>query len=231
MYNPRQARGVDGKFLATGASKLSRAARSKANKSAHRKRKPKRNNIRIDRAASRRQRGLGISGLKQNFIPYARISKRSTTVGANTGSFIPGTNKRVVFGQYARIETVQRKTGIDAKLASIGKKLAPKGSKRNAIAKHIAARTNITNPALRYSTPGTKSREGVQVRLGTSRKAGPTIIVRRGTHKRTIQQSKSGIAQYNKRMNTLAGRKSQPKPRPTRRRQAAAKRNKKRRNT
>ena len=230
-YNPHQLRGPDGRWIATGARRTTRAARSKANKRAFAGSKARRNRapIKIDRSASRRQRGVGVSGLKKNFIPYARVSKKSTTIGANTGTFIPGTNKRVVFGNYARIETVNRKSKVDVMASKALKKIAPEGTKRAAIGEHIRKNAKFSNPAIRYATPGTSSREGVQVRLGTSRKAGPTLIVRRGVHKRTRAESKSGIAQYDKRMKTLQGKKVS-KPRPTRRRQAAARKNRKRRN-
>ena len=229
-YNPRQLRGPDGRWISTGARRVSRSARSKANTRAYAGRRKKRSApIRINRAASRQERGVGISGIKKNFIPYARVSKKSATIGANTGTFIPGTNKRVVFGNYARIETVNRKTKVDAMTSKVIKKIAPEGTRRATIGKHIRKNAKFSNPAIRYATPGTSSREGVQVRLGTSRKAGPTVIVRRGTHKRTRAESKSGIAQYDKRMKTLQGTKVS-KPRPTRRKQAAARKNRKRRN-
>ena len=224
-FNPNQPRGADGKFIATGASKLRRAARSRNNKRAYRRKRSA--PIRINKAASRQARGVGITGLKKNLIPYARVSKKSATVGANTGTFIPGTNKRVVFGQYARIETVNKTTKIDRGLKKLGAKIAPEGTRRALVGKHIRKNVKLDNPAIRYSTPGTRSREGIQARLGTSRKAGPTLIVRRGQHKRLQSQSKSGIKAYNKAVNKA---KKQSKPRPTRRRQAAA-RSRKKRNT
>ena len=229
-YNPHQLRGPDGRWISTGARKVSRRAKSKANKKAYAGRRAKRNRkpIRIDRAASRQDRGVGIGGLRKNFIPYARISRRSATIGANTGTFIPGTDKRIVFGNYARIENVRRTKGESA-LSKFAQRIAPKGTKRAAVAEHIRKNAKVSNPAIRYSTPGTGSREGVQARLGTSRKAGPTLIVRRGSHKRTRGQSKAGIAQYDQRMRSISGKKVS-KPRPTRRRQAAARKNRKRRN-
>lgn len=231
MYNPAQKRGPDGRWISTGARKVSRAKRSAANKAAYAGRHAKKRTapIKMNVAASRQERGVGISGLKKNFIPHARISKKSITVGANTGTFIPGTNKRIVVGHYARLESTNKKGRIDKAGSSVYRKLVPEGSKRDVIGKHIRKNAKFSNPAIRYSTPGTSSREGIQFRLGTSRKAGPTLIVRRGEHKRTRAESKSGIKQYDKRMKTLAGQKAS-KPRPTRRRQAAAKKNRKRRN-
>ena len=224
-YSPSQLRGPDGRWISTGAKKVRRSTRSKANKAAYRKKK-RSAPIRVDRAASRQARGVGLGGLKKNFIPYARVSKKSATIGANSGTFIPGTNKRVVFGNYARIETVNKSTAIDRAAKSAYGKIAPKGTRRALVGEHIRKNAKLDNPAIRYSTPGTASREGIQARLGTSRKAGPTIIVRRGTHKRTVSQSKSGIKRYTK---ATAGKKVS-KPRPTRRRQAAARKNRRKSN-
>ena len=224
-----QPRGPDGKWISTGASRARRAARSKSNKRKYKSRYKKPMPKRIDRAAARRQRGVGVSGLKQNTIPYLRVSKKSATAGFNSGTFIPGTNKRIVIGNYARIETVNKASKVDALASKIGRKIAPKGTRRALIGQHIKKNAKLDNPAIRYATPGTSSREGIQARLGTSRKAGPTLIVRRGTHKRTQAQSKAGIKTYNKRMSTIQGKKVS-KPRPTRRRQAAARKNRKRRN-
>ena len=230
-FNPNQLRGPDGRWISTGAGRVTRRARSKANKKAYAGRRAKKRSspIRIDRVSSRQDRGVGISGLKKNFIPYARVSRRSTTIGANTGAFIPGTNKRIVVGNYARIENVKKGSKVDSSISQWARRIAPKGSKRAAVAEHIRKNAKFSNPAIRYSTPGTSSRHGTEVRLGTSRKAGPTLIVRRGSHKRTRNQSKAGIAQYDKRMSAISGKKVS-KPRPTRRRQAAARRNRKRRN-
>jgi len=229
-FNPRQPRGPDGKWISTGVSKARRAARSKANKKGHAaRRRPKRIKI-LSSAASRQERGAGISGLKKNFIPYLRVSKKSGTVGFNTGSFLPGTNKRLVFGNYARLESVRKRGVVDSLLSKAYRKIAPEGSRRDLIGTHIRKNVKVDNPALRYATPGTGSREGIQARLGTSRKAGPTLIVRRGTHKRTKAESKAGIKKYNKDMAKIQGKRVS-KPRPTRRRQAAARKGRKKKNT
>lgn len=230
-YNPGQLRGPDGKWISTGARRVSRKARSKANRKAYAGRRAtgRRKPFKIDKAAARQERGVGLSGLKKNTIPYARVSKKSATIGVNTGAFIPGTNKRIVLGNYARFETVNKKTAVDRAIGRVGSKLIPKGTKRDLIGQHIRKNVKLDNPAVRYSTPGSASRNGTEFRLGTSRKAGPTLIARRGQHKRTKAESKSGIKAYNKRMNTLAGKRV-AKPRPTRRRQAAARKNRRKRN-
>ena len=226
-FSASQPRGPDGRWIPTGAARVRRATRSKANKRAYNAKRRRTSPITVNRASSRQERGVGLTGLKKNFIPYARISKKSTTIGANTGTFIPGTNKRVVFGNYARIETVDKSTKLDRVASRVSSKLIPKGSRRALVGEHIKKHVKLDNPAIRYSTPGTASREGIQARLGTSRKAGPTITVRRGSHKRTRAQSKAGIKAYNKAVNK--GKKVNT--RPTRRRQAAARKNRKKRNT
>ncbi len=220
MYNPRQLRGPDGRWISTGVKKSTRAARSAANKKAFagKKASPKKRVVSIQTASSRQGRGVGLTGLKQNTIPHLRISKRSTTVGVNSGTFIPGTNKRIVIGNYARIEHVG-KTKYDQRKESLLAKAMPKGSKRDLLGKHVKKHVKLDNPAIRYSTPGTSSRHGVQARLGTSRHAGPTLIVRRGKHKTSQPSSKSGVKNYNKRMDQIAGRKVS-KPRPERRKSA-----------
>lgn len=223
MYNPGQLRGPDGRWISTGARKVSRAKRSAANKAAYAGRHAKRRSapIRIDKAASRQARGVGLTGLKQNLIPHARISKRGITVGVNTGSFIPGTNKRVVVGQYVRFESVNKETKLDKAAKAVLSRIAPKGSRRDILGQHVRKNAKFSNPAIRYQSPGSSSRNGIEARLGTSRKSGPTVVIRRGEHKRTRAQSKAGIAKYNKAVNK--GQKAS-KPRPTRRRQAARKR-------
>lgn len=227
-YNPAQRRGPDGRWIRTGASgrRISRAARSRTNKKAHAARRTVSTKIlTIDKTASRRNRGVGVKGLEKNLIPYARISKRSATVGANTGTFIPFTNKRINFGGFFKVEDARKKTAVDRIAQSAWNSVAPKGSTVDLVGRHIAKHVKVDNPAIRYSAPGTNSRHGVQVRLGTSRKSGPTLTIRRGTHKRTQSESKSGIKRYDKQMSKIQGKRvKESKPRPTRRRQAARKR-------
>ena len=85
-YNPRQLRGPDGRWISTGARRVSRSARSKANKRAYAGRRKKRSApIRINRSASRRQRGVGVSGLKKNFIPYLSDRRRYMSIRSTEG--------------------------------------------------------------------------------------------------------------------------------------------------
>lgn len=160
----------------------------------------------------RRARGVGVSGLKKNTIPYVRANKRSQTVGVNAGTIIPGTSKRVVIGGYARIESTTRETAVDRALASKIASVAPKGSRRAKVVS-FGKNLDIKNPAIRASAGG------AQVRLGTSRGAGPTVIVRRGKHRIAQSKSKAGVQKFDSRMSSIAGKRTKP-PRPQRRRAA-----------
>jgi hypothetical protein len=168
-------------------------------------------------------RGTGIKGLRKNTIPYARVNKRSSTVGVNAGTIIPGTKKRIVVGGYGKIESINKHTAVDSAIAGRKAKLFPTGTRR----RKAASRTHgflkhhgvLKNPATRLNVSGS------QVRLGTSRVAGPTVIVRRGGHKTAQPISKKGVQKYNSRMSVIAGKKAK-KPRPQRRR-AAKKRKRK----
>ena len=166
---------------------------------------------------ARKGRGVGYSGLKRNAIPYARVNKRGSTVGANTGTIIPGTNKRIVIGGYARVETTSAQTSIDRVIGGRKAKFLGVGTKRAKAVKHGTAFLKkhgvIRNPALRMGVAGS------QVRLGTSRKGGATVIVRRGSHRTSTAASRKGVQRYDRRMSTIAGRKAK-KPRPQRRKAA-----------
>src|SRR6516162_3102853 len=72
----------------------------------------------------------GLGGLRANFIPYARINKRSATVGYNAGTRIPGSSKRVVTGQYVRIESISKKTKLDRVVDKTVGHVFPKGTRR-----------------------------------------------------------------------------------------------------
>ena len=163
------------------------------------------------RAPKRANRGEGVSGLKKNFIPYVRVNKRSQTGGFNVGTILPGTNKRIVIGGYTRFENTNKKNFIDTALGNVGAKVAPKGSKQRSIVDYFKKNVSVTNPAVR-ATFG-----NAQVRLGTSRSAGPTIIVRRGRHKVSQNGSRKAIKRYDTQARKLNARRTS-KPRPQRRR-------------
>lgn len=163
-----------------------------------------------------RTRGAGISGLKKNTIPYVRVNKRSQTIGVNAGTIIPKTNKRIVVGGYARLESTTRETSTDRLVNSRIAKVAPKGTKRDRAIKSIKKTVDFKNPAIRTSAGG------AQIRLGTSRGAGPTVIVRRGRHKTPQNRSKAGVQKFDKRISTIAGTRAKP-PRPQRRKAARRK--------
>lgn len=163
------------------------------------------------RAPKPANRGIGIKGLKQNFVPYARANKRSQTGGFNVGTIIPGTGKRIVIGGYTRLENTQKNGMIDVALGNIGAVVAPKGSKRRGIMDYFKRNVSISNPAVRARLGG------AEVRVGTSRGAGPTIIVRRGRHKTSQNASYKAIKRYDMQARKLNARR-QGKPRPQRRR-------------
>jgi hypothetical protein len=154
----------------------------------------------------------------KTLIPYARVNKRSQTVGYNVGAKIPGTGKRIVTGQYVRVENVRRQTAVDRFVAKGVKKVAPPHTKQGKALGAIKKNVSINNPSVRAKVGGH------QVRLGTSRGAGPTVIIRRGKHKTPQLKSKKGVQAYDKRMRTVAGQKAAGiKHRPQRRRAARKK--------
>ena len=57
-------------------------------------------------SSSPAKRGVGVAGLQRNTVPYARINKRSGTVGVNSGTVIPFTGKRIAVGGYIRLENI-----------------------------------------------------------------------------------------------------------------------------
>lgn len=162
-------------------------------------------------APKRANRGEGFAGLKKNIVPYVRVNKRSQTGGFNVGTIIPGTNKRIVIGGYTRFENTNKKNVIDAALGNIGAKVAPRGSRSRKIVDYFKKNVTVTNPALRGSFGK------AEVRLGTSRNAGPTLIVRKGRHKVSQQASYKAIKRYDTHARKLHARRVS-KPRPQRRR-------------
>lgn len=162
-------------------------------------------------APKRANRGEGVTGLTKNFIPYARVNKRSQTGGFNVGTIIPGTNKRIVIGGYTRLENTNKNNLLDRALGGIGSVVAPKGSRQRKVLNYFKRNVTVTNPALRGRFGG------AEVRLGTSRGAGPTLIVRRGRHKVSQNGSMKAIKRYDTQARKLHSKK-QGKPRPQRRR-------------
>lgn len=155
-------------------------------------------------------RGIGVKGLKQNFIPYVRANKRSQTGGFNVGTIIPGTNKRIVVGGYTRIENTRKSNFLDTALGSAGSKAAPRGSRQRKAIDFFKKNVTVTNPAVRANLGK------AEVRLGTSRGAGATVIVRRGKHKNSQIASMRAIKRYDTHARKLHARKTS-KPRPQRR--------------
>jgi hypothetical protein len=153
-------------------------------------------------------RGTGSKGLRRNFVPYVRVNKRSQTVGYNAGTLIPGTGKRLVMGSYIRLESRSRKTATDRAIAKVTHSLAPKGTKRGAARAYAAKNITVTNPALRANVGGS------QIRLGSSRGSGPTVILRRGSHRASQKSAFNGIKKFDSKMRQkpkAAGRKSRRK--------------------
>ena len=222
-YNPLQPRNPHtGKWVARAGNAAFRAG-SKAvvgtgRKSKRKPARPRKKGASDTPVSGARLRGTGIKGLKKNTIPYARVNKRSQTIGVNAGTIIPGTKKRIVVGGYARLESTTRHTTADKVAGNISKAVLPKGTRRGKVAGYLKKNLAVNNPAIRGTTPG-----GNQVRLGTSRGAGPTVIVRRGRHKTSQQKSASGIKRYDTRMRAISGKKASTKKARPQRRKAARK--------
>lgn len=146
-------------------------------------------------------RGQGVAGLRRNVTPYARINKSSSTIGVNTGTVIPFTKKRIAFGGYFRVENTNKRTAVDRFISKGANAIAPRGSTLGNVRQWAGKNVHIDNPAIRANIGG------AQVRLGTSRRAGPTLIIRKGKHQARFTKSKSGIKRYNKRMRTITPKK------------------------
>lgn len=137
-----------------------------------------------------KNRPTGMSGLKRNTVPYARANKRSQTVGFNAGTIIPGTKKRIVIGGYARLESTVRKTAVDRAVDKAAYKYLGKNTKRSAVGKYLRQNVSSTPPAVRVKIGG------AETRLGTSRGAGPTVIIRKGKHPTPVNKTRSGLKRY-----------------------------------
>lgn len=200
-YNPLQARDHHGRWVA----KAGNAAFNLAAKNVGSGRKSP---LKVKTVKGRGAAPLSFKSaakeLGHNTIPYIRVNKRSQTIGINAGTRIPGTHKRVVFGSYTRLESTRNKTAVDRFAAKSVSKVFPTGTRRGkALAKIKASNpVVITNPAIRATV------KGHQVRLGTSRGAGPTIIVRRGKHKTSQAKSQVGIQKYDTQMRKVSGKRA-----------------------
>lgn len=184
-------------------SPAQKAALRKAQLASARARKKKKNATRRHYSSNPAKRGVGVAGLQRNAVPYARINKRSGTLGANSGTVIPFTGKRVAVGGYIRIENLNKKNNpIDRAQRKVANKLGPRGTKRGAVRSWFNENVEVHSPAVRANLGG------VQARLGTSRGAGATIIVRRGKHKTVQARSRAGVRNYDKAMRSVSGRKA-----------------------
>lgn len=188
-----------------------KAALRKAQMAAVRSRRQYRLSKNHGHAPKAKNRGIGLVGLKKNTIPYVRVNKRSQTTGFNAGTIIPGTGKRIVIGGYSRLENTHRHNSLDMMLGNIGNSIAPRGTKTRKVMDYFKRNVTVTNPAVRARLGG------AEVRLGTSRGAGPTIIVRRGRHKISQNASIKSIKRYDTQARKINARR-QGKPRPQRRR-------------
>lgn len=150
------------------------------------------------------KRGIGSQGLRKNFTPYVRLNKRSQTAGFNTGTIVPFTGRRIAFGNYVRIERTDKGNNLIDKTI---RRFSRPGTKPGAVRKWFGQNVEVKNPAIRATIPGG------QVRLGTSRGAGPTIIVRARHHQTPQRKSRSGVRKYDRRIATIAGKRvAQPRP-------------------
>lgn len=208
-YSPLQARDRHGRWIAKGGNAAFRTISRGASVGAGTK-APKRPKVSSHGKSTARNSGV---------IPYARVNKRSQTIGFNAGSKVPGTKKRVVAGGYLRVESTTRHTTADKIAGKAARKVFPTGSRRGRAVGYLRKNVGLNNPALRATTP-----KGNSIRLGTSRGAGPTIIVRKGSHKTAQSKSAIGVQKYNTRMGNIAGKKaSGVKKRPARRKAARKK--------
>lgn len=195
-------------YVLTPARRAAILKAQKASVAAAKRRRASRNRGRAPLAVNR---GIGVKGIRKNTVPYVRANKRSQTLGANAGTIIPGTGKRLVIGGYARLENTSKKNAVDNALRGIGNSIFPRGTTRGRAKKYFRENVTVTNPAVRAKMGG------AEVRLGTSRGSGPTVILRRGRHKVSQNASRKAIKRYDTHARKLNA-KRQGKPRPQRRR-------------
>lgn len=195
-------------YVFTPARQRALAKARAASVASRKRRRAMRNRGKAPKASNR---GIGVKGIRKNTVPYVRANKRSQTLGANAGTIIPGTGKRLVIGGYARIENTSKKNAVDNALRGIGNSVFPRGTKRGLAKKYFRDNVTVTNPAMRAKVGG------AEVRLGTSRGSGPTVILRRGKHKVSQNAARKAIKRYDTQARKLNA-KRQGKPRPQRRR-------------
>lgn len=226
-FNPAQPRDFHGRWVSTGGG-LKRAAKSGLKAGAGKRintavRSATKSAGKITTKGGTDNTRVKIKGvaLPIHFVPYVRVNKRSQTIGHNTGTgVIPGTGgRRIVTGHYLRVESTKKKTAVDRFVDKSVAKVFPTGTRRGKTVAYARKNFQITNPAVRGSVGN------AQVRLGTSRGAGPTVIVRRGKHKTAQPKSQVGVSKYDASMSKIAGKRSTgvKKARPQRRRQARRK--------
>ncbi|AAN02070.1 head maturation protease [Mycobacterium phage Barnyard] len=206
-YNPLQARDRKGRWVARAGNAAFRGG-AKALVGTGTKARPKSSSRSVS------GRGRGVSGFKANFVPYARVNKRSQTAGFNAGTVVTK-RKRVVVGAYVRVESTTHRTTADKIAGKAASKVLPIHTRRGKAARAFKRNFSVNNPALR-ATAG-----NAQARLSTSRGAGPTIVIRRGKHKTPQAKSAAGIKKYDTRMRAISGKKAAGvKKRPARRKAA-----------
>lgn len=149
------------------------------------------------------KRGVGLAGAKKNFTPYARLSTSGTTVGANTGTIIPFTNRRIAIGGYARVEHTEmygRQKVASGILSSKGliagiARRSGLGSAFNSA--NRSATRQLGKGASDFLAGKRMNVGGAQARFTSSRKFNPTITIRKGRHKASRAASAKGIREYN----------------------------------
>lgn len=204
-YSPLQARDRHGRWVA----KAGNAAFSAATRTVGAGKK----------APKAKGSTKGGSNRNSGFIPYARFNKRSQTAGFNRGAKITK-HHRVVVGSYVRIESTRRHTATDKIAGKAAGRIFPKGTRRGRAASAFKSNFSINNPALRGTT-----KKGNTIHLGTSRGAGPTVVVRRGRKRTSQAKSAAGVRKYDTRMRAISGAKAaKVKKRPARRKAARKRR-------
>ena len=95
-------------------------------------------------------RGKGLTGLKQNTVPYVRVNKRSQTVGVNAGTIVTASH-RIVVGGYIRKERFRGRTAVDKFTDKLVAKVFPTGTKGGKAIAYLRKNTEINKP-VRYAS-------------------------------------------------------------------------------